>query len=103
MTDRPPLEELRNFAESLRREVPATRIEFMEFPSGAVMIDAVVDGRLFVFERRSNGECGAGEVLEDEAFLPGHPFASDDWPASAAYWRSVVLAAASRAPQPATV
>ena len=94
---------LREFSASLRREFPRARIELMEFPSGAAMLDVVIDRRLFVLEYYSDGKCGAGEVLEDEAFIPGHPFASDDWQSAADYLRGVVLAAASGAPQPATV
>jgi hypothetical protein len=103
MSNSHALAKLREFSESLKVELPTARIELTEFPSGAAMLDVVIDNRLFVLEYYSNGQCGAGEVHEDEGFLLGHPFVSDDWPGAAAYLRGVVLAAASGAHQPATV
>ncbi len=103
MNDTPNIDGLRSFSDALRHELPSARINFLAFPSGAVMVDVVIGDRLFVLESRANGECGVSEVRKHEGFVPGHRFTSFDWPPAAARLRELVEAADRQANLTATV
>ena len=77
------LEEIKQFAEEVRKDSPAVRTEVMAFPSGAVMLDVFREGRMFVLAYLPSYSCfGVDEVQDDDGIGTWYRYGFADFPSA---------------------
>ncbi len=81
---------------ALRREWPRARVQWDLFPSGAAMLDVLLDDRwLQLAYFPSSKLFGVDETTDEDAFSDYYRFISPDFDAAAAELRRLVAAAAA--------
>jgi hypothetical protein len=85
------LDRIADLSKRIGEAYPDARVELSRFPSGNAMLDVVRCERLYVLEYApARGGFGVDEVREDEGFLVGYAFTSEDFePAAERLWELV--------------
>ena len=67
----------------IEQAFPDVAVDVMAFPSGSVMLDIRRHARLYVLAYSQNRGFGVDEVQDDEGFLVGYAFTSEDFETAA--------------------